>query len=206
MTRQRLDHAAELTDGMRGPLARIQLAASELERAAATPRERELLSRIAHAVVELDGLAQAVEGVLRPRVRSGEVVELGPVLEDLHEHLAPAVAARGFVWLPLRLPASTVVGDPSRARHAAIALLGAACAEPAPRAELRLALAQDADRYGVGLDLESDGDPIAAERIEAAAGEARSLALSRGGALDIECRGDRASLTLWWPADLGCAA
>ncbi len=204
--RERLDHAGELTDRLSGPLARIQLAASELDRDAMTPRHRELLSRIARAVVELDGLAQAIDGVLRPREGAGAVADLYPVLEDIHERLAPAVTARGLVWLQPEPASATVFGNPARVRHAAIALIEGATAEATPELGLRLRVFGEKGLYGVGLDLESAGQPLDRERIEGATRDARSLALSRGGSFDLVCDGEGARLTVWWPADARVAS
>ena len=199
MIRERLEQAARFNHAMGDPLSRIQLAASELQRGVATPRDRDLLSRIGRAVVELDGLSQAMQSVLGPCPPQGDATPLGPLLEELHERLAPAVLARGFRWYPPDRPTPSVVGDPRRVRIAAIETVRAATTHLEANRGLQLGLWEAADRQGVVLTMEGEGPGEVGEQLAAAAGDAQRLAVSLDGGVEIESEGDEVRMVLWWP-------
>ena len=131
---------------VRAALARIELAASELARHPATPRQRELASAVREAVAELDALV--------PRAGPASDVDLVPVLRETVERLAPVFAARGQTLRAGPLPEHPVPADAVRARRAALALLATATRHGAP---LDVALGLDAGADGYALVVRADG-------------------------------------------------
>ncbi|MGH0033712.1 MAG: hypothetical protein ACQGVK_01650 [Myxococcota bacterium] len=199
MIEERLEQAARLNDAMGNPLSRIQLAASELRRSVATPRDRDLLSRIGRAVGELDGLAQAVGSVLSPRPPGADALDLGNLLEELHDRLAPAVTALGFSWYPPDPPDSEAVGDPQRVRRAAVEMVRAATSRLDPGCGLRLGSRAATGRQEVVLAVEAEAASDAAGRLEGPTDELRRLLLSWDGALQLEQSGGEVRWVSWWP-------
>jgi signal transduction histidine kinase len=144
--------AAALAVEMRTPLARIELAASQLVREAATPLARELAAGISEAVRDLDALIARSLGLLLPSAAEARHEPLGPVLEEVQERLHAALLARG-----VRLeqgPRPGVRGDPERARRGALLLLRAGAPLVGEGGTLRLGLVADGVRWGLALELD----------------------------------------------------
>ena len=138
MTSSSPQAGASLVLGLRGPLARIELLAGRLMRAAATPAEREIGESISAAVSELDGLVgRLLELFAPPAGASDPVGPVGPVLDDAVARVIPALEARGLACRRDRAGDGIVAGL-ATARRAAIELLDRA-ARGLPRgAVLRL--------------------------------------------------------------------
>jgi len=79
--------------------ARIHLAASELEREAATPRMVAIAARLREATRELAHWADTLASrSLRSRGRATRGARLDRELRTLHARIAPVLAARGVRW------------------------------------------------------------------------------------------------------------
>lgn len=86
--------------------ARIHLAASELEREAATPRVAAIAARLRDATRELAAWSASL-GVLARRAPARRTARLDTELRALHARIAPVLRARGVRWsAPTGVPAS----------------------------------------------------------------------------------------------------
>lgn len=193
-------HAALATSrSLRGALARVELAASQLGREAATPHARTLLRSISLAVAELDrGLTALTAALARDALpRRADPGPVSPVLASLVERLAPALAARGLrLEATLEVGDASLSGDPQAVRRAALLLLrcvadglgaGGRLALAAARAPDDGALVLSVVAAGPVRDGANDGPPRAALRALVAA-ERASLEheAQRDGALHRE--------------------
>lgn len=82
----------------RNALARVELAASELQRLGLSPAGLDRVDSIRGAVGELDALLDQIERIAeRTRRReSSSVARLGPIVEAVLARVAPVLAARGI--------------------------------------------------------------------------------------------------------------
>jgi len=129
---------AALVLSLRGPLARIELLAGRLVRSAPSPAEREIGEAISCAVAELDGIVGQVLALFAPPPEVAAAQgPVGPVLDEVVERLAPALAARGLACTRDRRGDGALVGL-ARARRAAIELLDGVSRELSSGSALRL--------------------------------------------------------------------
>ena len=187
-------HLASVVLGMRTPLARIRLGASQLGREAETPAARSLALAIGEAVAELDAQIDLSVSLLLPPSRETSAGDATSALEALRVRLTPVLEARGLSWeAPPEMGA--VRGDPDEVRRAGALLLRAGLTAASPGSRLTLAAREDDGRAGVRLSFEpeaQDAQPATPET-ESALEAARLFALSRRGALE-EAQG---CWTLW---------
>ena len=179
--------AASLVD-LRSPLARIELSAGQLARAAETPGARSLARAISAAVGELDrGLDVALRALCGGAASPPS--DCRPGLEAIWPRLATVLRARG-VEARLALPGSPVPGDAEAVRRAAVALVGDGVAQAESGARLVLGLCDEGARYGVTLEAAS------ASGRDAAFARSRALALTVRAELEVESGPGRAILWL----------
>jgi signal transduction histidine kinase len=182
--------AAAHAVALRTPLARVQLAASQLERDAVTPHARRLALAIAEAVAELDTGITETLSVLVPPAPPATDDDVAVVLETLRQRVAPSLRARGVTWEPGPPAEAPVPGNASWVREAAAVLAREAVVGVGAGGRLRIALVEGTGRLGLRLELEP---AVAAPSLPGA----RALALRRGGVLEMEDGHGRA--TLWLP-------
>lgn len=188
---------------MRDPLARIELAASQLARLHPDHANRTLTRRILEAVADLDDRLQASIRALAPR-RTGAVraEDAGVVVARAVDELAPVLGARERVLEPLApLAAPAPRADAQLARRAALQLLRGAGAWAGAGGRLRLELVPEGGRCGIR---------VAAQRGDACStpcddpfGAARRFARAERIGLDVtrsEASPARLEATLWLPA------
>jgi hypothetical protein len=175
--------AAVLAIEMRAPLARVQLAASQLCREASTPSARQLAEGICDVVGDLDRRIATLLGVLVPPTPT-PAVELAPLLGALRRRLAPVLAARGVVWDASPEGETQGSGDPDACLTISLALLRTGTELAGPGAALALSLQREDDWLGVRLERRHGENPACFAAKEAWK-EVRSLVLSRGGAFEL---------------------
>jgi len=106
-------HAAALNVELRSPLARIELATSQLARESLTPIARRYAEQIFEAVVQIDELVERSLRVLVPRPpRANHRQALGPTMADLRRRFEPALEACAVSWVTDAAGEKDVVGDP----------------------------------------------------------------------------------------------
>lgn len=202
--------AAALAVEMRTPLARIELAASQLAREATTPLSHDLASSISEAVRDLDALIGRALGLLLPSGSDARHEPLVPVLEEVQQRLGAVLGARG-VRLELA-PHLDVRGDADRARRGALLLLRAGAPVVGDGGTLRIGLAADGARWGLALELApgraaaGDVTPLleaARHFVLSSRGELEPLPEPEAGAAgDTPIRG----LRLWLGEESTCSA
>lgn len=193
--------AARTLAQMRSGLTRIELAASQLAREAATPAARRLAAGICDAVDELDrAVSETLALLRRADPRSAAREDLRPAFRALAARLGPSLAARGVRVEPQDRGGAPLLGDPRLLRQAAATLLraGATCCGPERR--LRIELVERAGAYGLRLALPGveslpGGDTGSDQGFEAA----RSFALRCGGAFAEGPDEGAWRATLWLP-------
>jgi hypothetical protein len=178
-------HAGELAfdqaRALRGMLARIKLAASQLARATTTHAGRGLARSIVSAVGELDhGLAQLaalLDLAGRPRVRSEDLCGLA---HELEERLAEPLAARGIALRVANDEGAPPRGDPERTRRTALLVLRAGAARLCAGGRLSLLLAGEGPVLALALEGAGAGlAPLAPDSERALAELRRFLAVER---------------------------
>lgn len=158
--------------GLRSPLARIELAAGQLARDAATPSARDLAGRVSAAVSEIDSHIGRVLGFLAAGP-SRPCADCRSDLETVWARLAPVLRARGLA-ARLELPETPVPGDAESVRRAAVALVRDALADARAGDSLTVALRDEGPRYGVALEAAPRGSLASEPRF--ARGAAGALA------------------------------
>jgi len=183
---------AGMVSELRSPLARVELAASQLLRQLATPGARALAACISEAVREADRGIERILPLLVSGVRSFQSAELGTVVARVCERLAPVLDARGTSLVAGAPTAGGLRGDPRLYEQAALALVRAGANRVGPGGRLELGLTVADGQPGLNLC----GSPSAASP-DAEADHARGLpttdfgalrswAVSHGGALHCE--------------------
>ncbi len=189
-------HAAIATSrSLRGALARVELAASQLARDVATPRARALLRSISVAVADLDrGLAALAASPGRgAQPRCPEAVPVAPLLTTIVERLRPALAARGLHLEAAVAEAETALaGEPQALRRAALLLLRCVAAGLATGGGLTLAAEQAPDDGALVLAVEAAGPARDGASDAAARSALRTLVAAQGASLEHEERRDGA--------------
>ncbi len=186
MTEVRDALAAALTADMRTPLARVELAATQLARDATTPADRELAAGISDAVAEIDQMIHRALEILLPREPDPTSrVDVVPILERVCARVAPALEARGISWSLGAVPTGGVVGDPRLIEQAALALLRGGVAIAGSGGSLRMRLDKDADRYGVAVETVCAPGVPSEEEWRRAFDGARDFALGHAGMMAL---------------------
>ena len=207
-------HAALATSrSLRGALARVELAASQLGRDAATPHARALVRSISLAVAELDrGLAALTAALVRDALpRRADAAPVSPVLAEVVARLAPALAARG-----LRLDAAfgrddaVLAGDPHVVRRTALLLLRCAADGLGAGGRLVLSAARASEDGALVIEVEGEG-PARQDGGDAPARAAlRALAAAERASLEQEARREgalrRERLALRLAGEAACSA
>ncbi|MFT5444137.1 MAG: hypothetical protein ACI8W3_003189 [Myxococcota bacterium] len=117
-------HAAALSIEVRSPLARIELAASQLYREALTPNARAQSDQIFEAVAEVDRLIERILRVLVPPKHDAELSgDLALVLSELRTRFVPAFAACDVEWKWRDFPREPVIGNTESVRKLGTELL-----------------------------------------------------------------------------------
>lgn len=143
-------HAAALSVEIRTPLARIELAASQLFREALTPGARGQAEQIFEAVGEVDSLIERMLRVLVPPRRTMESnADLALVISELRRRFVPAFAACGVDWVWRDYPREPVRGNVDRVRRLGTSLLHLALTLSGSNGQFTL----DATRSGQGVVL-----------------------------------------------------
>lgn len=183
---------AELHD----PLARIELAASQLARSGAPPGTHALAERILDAVRDLDGRLQDSIAALEP-LRADPHVR-----DDCREEIAEAVtkmqpilAARGITLVEPELPERRIGGDGRFARRATLQLLRAGGRWARSGDELTIALRETRSAYGIELNCRGTEAPPTGTFDDAAR-------FARSSGAELAMRGEpnaagRPAATLW---------
>lgn len=193
MSERRETLAAAVAVEIRTPLARVELAASQLEREAWSPTSERLARSIRGAVGEIDARISGMLRLLLPPAPRTPCQPLGPALASLQDRLAPSLAARG-VTLRHAPPGERLTGDSQLVRRAAVSLIRAASALARSGGEIVVDLCVESERIGVRASWTGDGG--GREAAEDALGSARAFALAQGGLL--EATGEPEA-TLWLP-------
>lgn len=155
-------YVAAAAVNLRTPLARVGLAASQLERSAATPAHRELAGNISEAVLELDrGIEQLLQLVVPPRAGVEAEEDVSEVLASVRERFAPVLAARGLRWRAPGSPPEVLPGTPDRARRVAVAMLRAATELTREGGSFALDVARDDE--GIRFELVCDAEEQASD-------------------------------------------
>lgn len=144
-------YSASVAIEMRAPLARVELAASELMRGAATPIARELSAGIREAVADLDHLIAKLITMWVPPSAGEGPVDVATVLHKLHERLSAVMNARGIIFDLSISSKDTVTGDGEAAREVALALLRAGALLVGPGGRIDLMATAGLDRFGIRL-------------------------------------------------------
>jgi signal transduction histidine kinase len=197
MNDSRISFYAALTLQMRTPLARIELAASQLEREDGTPAARGLAAGIGEAVGDLDRMITQLLGALvSPALGKDAGGKLDDVILALHDRLAPVLAARGVRW---DSPESTpkAFGDPDVLRVAALAVLRAGAEWAGPGGWLSLQIQEDEQYYGLRLECGAVEACAVQSRVEGSLQELESRILAQGGAIEAECSGALCAANIW---------
>ncbi len=185
--------------GLRTPLSRIALAASQLARDAQRPAALVQLTGIDQAVRDLDARIEALTQALvdlRPELPACQDVEA--TLAELHRRLAPGLEARGIDFRLCDGPAAGARAEPHTLRRGAVALLraGASCTGPGGRLALRPARA--AGILGLEIECRRRGGSAFAEPGEALE-QLRDFAELHGARLERRVLPDGLAATLWLP-------
>lgn len=188
---------AALVLEMRAPLARAELAASQLARDAATPGAHELAAGIGEAVAELDELIGRALAVLLARGAPQGAADLAGVVAELRERLGPVLLARGITWAGGPLAKAMVAGPPERVRACCLALLRAAAALAGPGGSFELAPLREAGRAGLRLLGANPAQAGGAERARRLHG-LRGQVLAQGAG--VELRDAVGGPELWFEA------
>ena len=148
-------HEQRARDALRDlhdPLARIQLAASQLCRAASAPGTRHLADRILHAVRDLDRrLQESIATLSPPRADEHLRDDCREAVREAVDSLAPVLLARGIELVPPALPDRRVCGDGRFARRAVLQLLRAGGRWARNGGELAVTLRETHGAYGIEL-------------------------------------------------------
>ncbi|MFQ5417008.1 MAG: hypothetical protein ACE5FL_08190 [Myxococcota bacterium] len=199
--------AAALVLELRSPLARVELAVSQLAREANTPVARELVATISAAVAQADRDIDRIIALLVPLSPAPRRCDdLRPVLARLRQRIAPVLEARGTICETRDLDGEPLRGDPVLVERAALALIRAGAALVGAGGRVSLGLAREGSRFGVVLEcLAAAGQDLHGDPERAFAGLLPMVA-SRGGALENATAGTRWQTTLWFPGDGACLA
>jgi K+-sensing histidine kinase KdpD len=185
---------------MRTPLARIELAASWLERENGTPAAQEMAAGIGEAVGDLDRMIAQLLTVLVPPVPIEAASEqLKDVIPELHERLAPVLAARGIRWEPPGA-APQAVGDSEAFRAAALVVVRAGANLAGPGGWLSVDFQKDEHRYGLRLECGAAEDRPLSGYAESSMHELESRILAQGGSVEAECSGGDCAASVWLSA------
>ncbi len=196
MTRERAELLAALVRELRTPLARVALAAGELEALAQQPAHAELALRIETALRAADAGIERVLALLRAREADAVAVDAERELERLRARVAPALAARGVTWQPAPAPGAPVRLEATRLRRGALCLLRAGASALAGGGWLWLSTLRDASRIGLALGC----TPGPGRGALLASLELRASAAALGGSLEIVPAADAARAELWFSA------
>ncbi len=195
MSPERAELVAALVRELRTPLARVSLAAGELEAMALQPALAALARRIDAALRAADSGIERVLALLGARGADPEAaaVDAAEALAALRARVAPALAARGVDWRAPQAPAAPLRLDALRLRRGALCLVRAAARSLPAGGWLRVSpLSGEA---GVGLELECAAD--AGPPTGLASLEMRASAALLGASLELAAAPDTGRARLW---------
>lgn len=202
MTQPRDKRLADLVVGMRTPLSRVELAATQLARTVMTPAAKELAAGISEAVSHLDERISDVLNALEPA--GAEDFDCSTVLAALRQRMEPVLSARSVEWVETSCESEEpVYGDRGIVARSALALLVAGMELAGPRGRLTLDMVSEgAERYGVLLRARSRDATATHSALEGGEADrllshARRVAREGGGALEIDPLDSEVVLTLW---------
>lgn len=202
MSRERHAQIASAVLGMRTPLARVELAASQLDRDGATPRARELARCIREAVIEMDRRIETSLRALLPAAPASVARACGNVLEEVLARVGDVLGARGLRCALRPDPPDPVIGDPDRLRRAALCLLRSAGGVAGSGGTVSIGLEDAPGRYGVSVDISRGGPDAGATGLEPLVAAAREFALAHEAEIDVRwCPGSEPSIlraALWF--------
>lgn len=196
MTRERAELVAALVRELRTPLARVALAAGELEALAQQPAHAELAQRIEIALRAADAGIERVLALLCARENTALAIDVESELARLRARIAPALAARGVTWQATAAPEPGVRIEATRLRRGALCLLRAGAGALDGGGWLRVSALRDASRSG--LALECTPGPERGARL--ATLELRANAAALGASLELAPAADAARAELWFAA------
>lgn len=197
------DRNAQITSAvieMRTPLARVELAASQLARDGTTPAARTLARGISEAVVELDRLIARSLCALVADVASRKLAaDCRGVLTEVASRVSPVLRARR-IRLQVESPASSPApGDLEEVRHAALVLVRAGTSLAPPGGALILWVEERRGRCGVGLRVTAGGtgELLPQQGRGEAFDRLRDFAMVRGADLEIEASAACCRAMVW---------
>lgn len=202
MNRARDVYSAAIAIEMRAPLARVELAASELMRGAATPVARDLSAGIREAVADLDRLISKLLSFWVPPATRDEPVDIANVLHSLHERLSPVMSARGIIFELSISSSSTVLGSADIAHEVGVALLRAGAALVGSGGRLDLMAESGLDRYGIRLTTRprTSRKSAALSRMSEIIDELSGSIMRLGASVEVESSdGEVGSICVWVP-------
>jgi len=202
MTPARDAHLVDLIVGLRTPLLRVELAATQLARGATTPVSSDLAAGISEAVSRLDArIDEALRVLAEPPRPTAEDVDCRRVVDALRARMQPVLRARSVEWSSE--PTSDeppVLGDGEECGSGALTLLVAGLELAGPGGRLSLGVVGDDDaRCGVRLLANRTGDDAQLEPREwnRILAPVWGFAQSRGGDLEVHDTSRDAHMTLW---------
>jgi signal transduction histidine kinase len=199
--------AADFALELKSPLARVELAVSQLAREANTPAARELAETISVAVRQADRDIDRIIALLVPRTFPSRKNDLGSTLARLCERIAPILEARGTALLASEETVAPVEGDSVLLEHAAVAMLRGGCALVGAGGGVSLRLARADARVGVVLESRASREGGFRCKPEQAFAGLLTLAVSHGGVVDqTGVRDDQWQTTLWFAGNEACPA
>jgi len=194
-------HLASLIVAMRTPLARVELAATQLARSTMTPAAQSLATGISEAVSHLDErIADALRALAAP-AGGGEAADCRGVLETLRKRMEPVLRARSVTWTDDPVSSEQpLLGDRTSCANDALTLLVAGMDFAGPGGRISLAIERGADG-GCGVSLRAtragetdavDGDPT-----DEIVTRVRNLTSPTGGTLECNEAEEGLCMTLW---------
>ncbi len=188
--------AQEALRDLHDPLARIELAASQLARADVPTRVLPLVDRILEAARDLDRRLQDARASLEPLAADSHARDdCREAVSDAIEEMAPVLNARGIRVAPPALPEQRIGGDRRFARRALLQLLRAGGRWSRDGGELAVALREAEGAYGIELRCLGSGGAL-----DDAFDEARRFARTAGAELvthAADSANDAITATLW---------
>jgi hypothetical protein len=175
--------------GMRTPLARVELAASQLAREGSTPALAALCERIRDAVGDLDRQIELSLRALLPEPQEeGRWAPCQEVIAEVVDRFRPVLEARGCACVEQVASQEPVRGERERVRRATLCLLRASGAVASRGGRVRLGAETEPGRYGISVDVaqanvEVDGGWT--ESLEQVLESTRAFALAHDAELDV---------------------
>ena len=163
--------AARLVSELRSPLARVELATSQLLRELHTPLAQELAASISEAVEQADREIERIVALLSPLSPPGRQADLREVVHRLRARVAPVLDARGTACEVREIGPDRLCGDPVLVEQAALALARIGSSLVGPGGRLSLEITGEGARLGIAVGCRApDGRALQSDPERAFAG------------------------------------